>query len=146
MSGTWRERAACRDCIDPGIFFPESSRDYAEARWMRYCGTCPVKVECEQAGRKEFGIWGGKTDAARGRSSRHKYAESKYGRRRPTDVCEEDVERCVRCGGWTAFLVCPSCVPVIADWARSRGYALADSIVPNVIARAWAREQLRGTA
>lgn len=140
MTREWRELAACRNAIDPGVFFPETNRDYAEARWMRYCGTCPVKVECEKAGRNEFGVWGGKTDNARnGKAVSRRTREQR-------DIEESDVERCVRCGGWAIFLVCPDCVPVIADWAHARGYLIADSIVPSVIARAWAREQLRGTA
>jgi hypothetical protein len=141
MTREWRELAACHNAVDPEAFFPETYRDYAEARWMHYCGPCPVKVECERSGQKEFGVWGGKTqNARRGKTP------PIDGRTRRTAVRQDDIDRCVRCGAWTIFLVCPECAPVIVDWARDRGYVIADVVIPNSIARAWARAQLKGSA
>jgi hypothetical protein len=52
----WQHHAACRGRSDISWFDPESS-----AAAVSECLTCPVRVECEQAGERErWGVWGGK--------------------------------------------------------------------------------------
>lgn len=59
----WRLKAACRDVLDPEIFFADPSsndRDEAEAICMR----CPVKGDCLAwaiAAGCDHGVWGGWT-------------------------------------------------------------------------------------
>ena len=63
---TWRDRAACRT-VETGLFFDPARR--VEAK--RICAGCPVRTECETAGRGEFdGIWGGELPPNRGRLPR----------------------------------------------------------------------------
>lgn len=66
---SWRGHAACRD-LPKSVFFPEAQtqreqeRLYAQAREV--CKSCPVIVECREAGRSErYGMWGGQTVAGR---------------------------------------------------------------------------------
>jgi hypothetical protein len=55
----WRQHAACRG-VGPSLFYTEQ-HDMATARTTHtICQTCPVRVECGQAGETErYGIWGG---------------------------------------------------------------------------------------
>lgn len=61
----WHERAACRG-MDPAMFFPERSNPELMRAALRVCAGCPVRAECEVAGRDHHqGVWGGKTPAMR---------------------------------------------------------------------------------
>lgn len=45
-------------------FFDEKESDDRE--WLKqYCADCPVRIECEGAGREELGAWGGKPSRGR---------------------------------------------------------------------------------
>lgn len=66
----WQEQAACRDCPDPDIFFPNRR----EAKGLQvlvqaiYCDGCPVRQECLEYGRsEEHGLWAGLGRCSRGR-------------------------------------------------------------------------------
>jgi len=47
-----------------------SARRRREARAVRMCGQCPVRLACRDAGRRnhESGIWGGETEEERARA------------------------------------------------------------------------------
>lgn len=67
----WAVFAACRDA-DPDVFFPSNRRE--EERAVAICSTCPVQEDCLEhalSARERFGIWGGLTEKARRRASRH---------------------------------------------------------------------------
>lgn len=67
----WRDRAACKDGVDPDTFFPEKGDSTREAK--RICRTCPVRAEClEYALERDerFGIWGGWSEQERRRLKR----------------------------------------------------------------------------
>jgi Transcription factor WhiB len=64
----WHTRAACRG-VGPEEFFPPfqegrghanaAQQTYAETT-VKYCGNCPVRAECLEAGAGEtVGLWGG---------------------------------------------------------------------------------------
>jgi WhiB family redox-sensing transcriptional regulator len=58
-TGTWRDRASCRD-IDPNLFFPPPGDRGAKAKAV--CASCPVRRQClaDALDRAEpMGIWGG---------------------------------------------------------------------------------------
>lgn len=66
----WRDRALCIG--KTGLFFPEDAVGSGRARTPGYdaarkiCDSCPVKVECLDAGRHErFGVWGGLSENER---------------------------------------------------------------------------------
>ena len=64
MDISWRARAACRGA-DTNLFFVERSDPDAIAKRATarsICRGCPVRAECEHAGRREpIGMWGGLT-------------------------------------------------------------------------------------
>jgi WhiB family redox-sensing transcriptional regulator len=70
----WRAAAACK--ADPGLFFgPDgetaSERERREAGAKALCAACPVSAECLRLFRAigaEDGVWGGLSEADRGRS------------------------------------------------------------------------------
>ena len=48
------------------IFYPEKAKTVEAKRLSdRFCKTCPVQVECFQAGVGEYGTWGGETSRRR---------------------------------------------------------------------------------
>jgi hypothetical protein len=54
---SWHARAACRGA-DPVLFFAEQTED--EAKLL--CRSCPVRLDCLEAGLGEpWGVWGGLT-------------------------------------------------------------------------------------
>jgi len=57
---TWQLHAACRDA-DPALFFPDGHDASAVVRQTveRFCRRCPVVVPCREAGKDEYGVWGG---------------------------------------------------------------------------------------
>ena len=66
----WRAHAACRD-HDPALFFPGPDQSAEPAKAI--CATCPVRVECLNAGLAdphEQGVWGGHTESERRRIRR----------------------------------------------------------------------------
>jgi WhiB family redox-sensing transcriptional regulator len=67
-SEDWMADAACREDVDPEIFFV-SDKDPRAARLAKnVCQTCPVRGDCAEYAIKRpnlFGIWGGLTDAER---------------------------------------------------------------------------------
>jgi hypothetical protein len=58
ISGTWQERAICREEV-PDIFFPVCGDPGTEARQV--CARCPVRIHCLEyaIAKDEWGIWGG---------------------------------------------------------------------------------------
>lgn len=69
----WMEHAACRG-LDPEFFYPKKGESTTEAREV--CLSCPVRVQCELAGREEFyGMWGGLSELDR-RRQRHLWRRS----------------------------------------------------------------------
>lgn len=67
-TGTWTDRAACRD-VDPEVFFPISRNAAAASEAIAICEGCPVRHECLTVAltRAEVGVWGGTTEAQRRR-------------------------------------------------------------------------------
>lgn len=63
VSRDWAEHAACKG-VSPRIFYPEEDFEYYATAWMRYCGICPVRLQCLDTGIREeaFGVWGGVPD------------------------------------------------------------------------------------
>lgn len=66
MGEDWARHAACKG--EPWQqFFPPRGRDAAEwphyyhDLYVRYCKTCPVRLDCLEDGRHEYGYWGGMT-------------------------------------------------------------------------------------
>lgn len=71
--GDWRSRAACRD-EDTSLFFPaEEERSHDKRRRERVakaiCARCDVTAQCFEAGREEYGIWGGLNEKERAHES-----------------------------------------------------------------------------
>lgn len=71
----WRDRAACRNNVDPELFFPigmnaGSCAQTAQAKAV--CKRCPVQQECLEWALANGcdGIWGGKTETERVRIRR----------------------------------------------------------------------------
>lgn len=58
----WRSRAECRG-LSPSTFYSDDPRDEATAKAI--CARCDVADACEEAGRDEPGIWGGRTERER---------------------------------------------------------------------------------
>lgn len=61
----WYKDAVCAQ-TDPECFFPEQGRSPRQA--LSVCAVCPVAQACLQealADGREFGVWGGKTEAQR---------------------------------------------------------------------------------
>ena len=77
MSGSWRERAACRAGVDPDLFFPAAESGAARNAQVRaakaVCARCPVRAECltEALARIPYGIAGGLTEHERRRLRTH---------------------------------------------------------------------------
>ncbi len=65
----WHARAACRGTMQNGKskWFPEPNQATVARQAFAVCDECPVRYECAEAGRNEFGIWGGNTRRQRGR-------------------------------------------------------------------------------
>jgi WhiB family redox-sensing transcriptional regulator len=63
----WRSRAACRG-LPPSTFYSDDPQDEATAKAI--CAGCDVADACEEAGRDEPGIWGGRTERERARGVR----------------------------------------------------------------------------
>lgn len=66
---SWRDQAACKG-KPTSMFFPDGRNQKEQERLNEeakaVCRTCPVIVECYQAGRTErFGVWGGMTVGGR---------------------------------------------------------------------------------
>ena len=61
----WRWQAACRNCPDPNIFFPDRGmHGHAMLREaLTYCDQCVVRDECLAVGMSDtnrfMGVWGG---------------------------------------------------------------------------------------
>lgn len=74
----WMERAACKGCEDPDIFFPHGNA--AEPRHgeaVKICRECPVWRECRQWSfevRDGFAVLGGLTSNQRSRIRNKKKA------------------------------------------------------------------------
>ena len=60
ISRDWVDKAACKG-VKPRIFYPEEPFEYYATAWMRFCGTCPVRLDCLATGIAEeaYGVWGG---------------------------------------------------------------------------------------
>lgn len=59
----WHDRAACRG-LGPDLFFagPGEPGNQVVLGAKSVCESCPVRVECREAGRFEkYGVWGGQT-------------------------------------------------------------------------------------
>jgi WhiB family transcriptional regulator, redox-sensing transcriptional regulator len=56
---SWYEAAACKG-RPTALFFPSDGRVSPVAAAL--CALCPVRDECAEAGRGEFGVWGGLGD------------------------------------------------------------------------------------
>lgn len=61
----WKEFAACRG-VPTEVFFPLIANADAVALARSYCDCCPVRGECAEEGRSEFGIWAGTPEVDRG--------------------------------------------------------------------------------
>lgn len=71
--GDWRLAAACQGG-DTSLFFPaEDERSHEKRRRERQakaiCARCEVVLDCLDAGREEFGIWGGLNEKERAHES-----------------------------------------------------------------------------
>lgn len=57
---TWLDHAACKG-KPTALFFPSTPNASAvmTATAEQYCARCPVRQPCRDAGRDEFGLWGG---------------------------------------------------------------------------------------
>ena len=68
---SWRQSAACRQAVDPELFFPIGSAGIARTEIQRakaICASCRVRQPCLMfalATRQEFGIWGGYDETER---------------------------------------------------------------------------------
>lgn len=70
----WHRDAACRG-MDAKIFYPHSYESAKPA--LTVCADCPVREQCDEAGKSDvFGIWGGKTAADRRHERRHQQRRS----------------------------------------------------------------------
>lgn len=102
MAGNWRDRAACRN-VPTRVFIPADEEDepyYPSSEQLKFCNTCPVKVECLQYAldHHEVGTWGGTTT----------YQRTQLGRERNRAKCpncgatelfyENKVQLCSACG------------------------------------------------
>ena len=56
----WRTIAACRDADTALFFTPERTLEA-----LAFCDQCPVRRECDTAGRHEEGVWGGRPEGQR---------------------------------------------------------------------------------
>lgn len=59
--------------MDVNLFFPVRGEKVAE-EVVAACDSCTVRRECGEAGRREFGIWGGLSERARHRTRRRPLA------------------------------------------------------------------------
>lgn len=65
MGEAWRERAACRLPGAPDFYPVDDAGTEVAAAW---CLSCPVQLECAEAGLREpFGVWGGLSERQRAR-------------------------------------------------------------------------------
>ena len=71
-SAPWYELGACRG-MDTDMFFPHRGEKVPD-EVLEACSSCIVREECETAGRREFGIWGGLSERARRRMRREEEA------------------------------------------------------------------------
>ena len=69
----WYKLGACRG-MDIDLFFP-SRGEKTPDEVVEACSSCVVRKECEEAGRAEYGIWGGLSERARRRRVRKKGTE-----------------------------------------------------------------------
>ena len=63
---SWQRDAACKECDDPAIFFPEHGGTATAA--VEVCSRCPVRVECLAwaiAEGIDHGVFGGVSARAR---------------------------------------------------------------------------------
>lgn len=78
MTGSWRDRAACRD-MDSELFFPIGTTglalDQAE-RAKAVCASCPVSPQCLEFAMStgQNGVWGGLTEDERRKRRRRRNA------------------------------------------------------------------------
>ena len=55
---SWMENAACRNHLEPEMWFSDNPVEKAEAK--RICAQCPVRNQCKTyADNPEYGIWAG---------------------------------------------------------------------------------------
>jgi WhiB family transcriptional regulator, redox-sensing transcriptional regulator len=102
-SGTWLDRAACRD-LPPGRFFPETGEQNKAAEAKAVCAGCQVRDQCRDLAVKaangldrDHGIFGGTLPAERSRLRGRSFPEpSAYRQRR--DLAEEAHELASRVG------------------------------------------------
>lgn len=67
------DRRACRDVVDPNVFFPEKKGGRA-ARAREICGGCAVRVDCREWGiaYEVAGVWGGMSAEERDQERRRR--------------------------------------------------------------------------
>ena len=68
----WYKLGACRG-MDTDKFFPDRGERISD-EVLEACSSCIVREECETAGLREFGIWGGLSERARLRLRREEEA------------------------------------------------------------------------
>lgn len=77
VEAPWSVKAACKGA-DPDLFFPVAYDDPRILDAKEICRTCPVNEDCLEfaiSTRERFGIWGGHTEAERGRIARSRRAQ-----------------------------------------------------------------------
>lgn len=73
----WQTLAACRG-MGTELFFPSRGDTSTVVAALQVCAGCPVRAECEKAGRNQPGIWGGLSDRARRRNRGPRLADCKH--------------------------------------------------------------------
>lgn len=93
----WKELAACKG-RHPSMFFTNRPEVIEQAKAL--CRTCPVACECGEAGKGEYGLWGGLTlDERTGQPQRQRNQPPK-----PCDFCGDPF---IPYSGSSQF--CPNC-------------------------------------
>ena len=93
----WKNKAACRDCDDPEVFFPEVQ---GRERWIRaqaYCDTCPVTEQCLWMQLRacepvddRWGMFGGLSPSGRKRFREQMWVKQELGLPRRNRVKRDD--------------------------------------------------------